>query len=76
MSERRTTRREGKAMIYESNGETKPRCKHCGTIESFHHAANIKRKARAKVRRAGIADAMDSVGMTKVRGNLGGTYWE
>ena len=35
-----------------------------------------KARARAKVRRLAMKAAMDSVGMVRVRGNLGGEYWE
>ena len=31
---------------------------------------------RANAQRAVNTDAMHSIGMTRVRGNLGGTYWE
>lgn len=38
--------------------------------------AEIRRKALAAARRRAMTEAMDSIGMTRVRGNLGGTYWE
>jgi uncharacterized Zn finger protein (UPF0148 family) len=34
------------------------------------------RKARAKANRRAREAAMESIGMTKVRGAMGGTYWE
>ena len=34
------------------------------------------RNARARENRLARSEAMRSVGMKKVRGNLGGTYWE
>lgn len=35
-----------------------------------------KRNAKARCRRQGLADAMASIGVKRVRGALGGTYWE
>lgn len=35
-----------------------------------------RRRAAAKARRAALRDVLDSVGMTEVRGNLGGRYYE
>lgn len=37
---------------------------------------NRKKKAAAKRQRAAREDALRSLGLTKVRGALGGTYWE
>lgn len=37
---------------------------------------NSQKKARAKLVRKAREEAMKSVGMVKVKGNLGGTYWE
>lgn len=41
--------------------------------------ADIKKKAtaaKAKARRDAMKNAMQSLGMRKVRGSMGGTYWE
>ena len=35
-----------------------------------------KRRASARLRRAAMKDVMDSVGLKRVKGNLGGTYYE
>ena len=35
-----------------------------------------RRNAQARARRRALSDAMDSVGMRRVRGTLGGTAWE
>lgn len=35
-----------------------------------------EQKDRQKANRRGMDEAMRSVGMKKVKGNLGGTYWE
>lgn len=35
-----------------------------------------RRNAAARLRRAGLAEAYASAGMSRVRGGLGGTYWE
>lgn len=59
------------------------KCETCGKLTDYHadecdrddvrrHKANQRRKAS----RAGLKEAMDSVGMTRVRGNMGGMYWE
>lgn len=66
---------------------TRPRCTECGALLEYHgeacdvdnirrHKANVKRRISAKANRAAMADAYASVGMVKVRGNMGGTYWE
>ncbi len=36
----------------------------------------IERNRRARLNRQAHADAMRSLGLVKVRGNLGGSYWE
>jgi len=36
----------------------------------------FKRNAKARAARKVREDAMRSLGLKKVRGNLGGTYWE
>jgi hypothetical protein len=38
--------------------------------------ADAKKKRRARSNRRAVADAYDSLGMKKVRGALGGTYYE
>ena len=45
------------------------------SIYSEQHRANKRKAARAKQRRE-RDDAMRSLGMVKVRGAMGGTYWE
>ena len=60
-------------------------CPRCGR-RAFHspscpnnEAERIKREkrnARARAARRARADAYDSCGMVRVRGNLGGTYYE
>lgn len=35
----------------------------------------VKRRKRSEARK-GMAEAMRSIGMKKVKGSLGGTYWE
>lgn len=35
-----------------------------------------RRNTAARLRRAGLAEAYASAGMSRVRGGLGGTYWE
>lgn len=39
-------------------------------------AAREKRNAKARLNRKRRAAAMDSIGMKRVKGNLGGHYWE
>jgi hypothetical protein len=48
----------------------------CDADDIRRHKANLKRRARVKATRAARADAMDSIGMVRVRGNLGGYYYE
>jgi hypothetical protein len=48
----------------------------CDLNDMRRHASNVKRRSRAREQRAAMRDAMDSIGMNRVRGNLGGTYWE
>jgi hypothetical protein len=40
------------------------------------HARNVKRRAASRERYAATKDAYDSLGMERVRGGLGGTYFE
>lgn len=37
---------------------------------------NLDAQARAKARRRGLREAMGSIGAVRVRGAMGGTYWE
>jgi hypothetical protein len=39
-------------------------------------AKSAAKRAKAKQRRRGIEAAYESCGLVKVRGALGGTYWE
>lgn len=48
----------------------------CDTNDIRRHAANVKRRAKNRERYAATRDAMDSIGMKRVRGSMGGTYWE
>ncbi len=47
------------------------RCQACELNE-----VNKARKARAKAQRQARDEAMRSLGLVKVRGAMGGTYWE
>lgn len=50
---------------------------HGEAVTAFMKLRNqINRKVAARERRAAIRDAYASAGMVKVRGNLGGTYYE
>jgi hypothetical protein len=40
------------------------------------HARNVKRRGASRERYAATRDAYDSLGMKRVRGGLGGTYFE
>ena len=55
--------------IYTKDGEN--RCRDCDEKK----AARVKR-ARVRQRRREREDVLRSLGLTKVRGALGGTYWE
>jgi len=46
----------------------------CATCEE--DAANGKRSAKARLRRKEREQALRDLGLVKVRGALGGTYWE
>lgn len=48
------------------------RCQSCENME----VAKTKRKQQARAKRRAIDDAMRSLGLVKVRGAMGGTYWE
>lgn len=65
----------------------KEKCQMCGKLVEYHgdvcdsgdiqrHKTNLKARERARVNRQGLKAAMDSIGAKRVRGNLGGTYWE
>jgi len=47
---------------------------HCQACRNHQIAG--KRAARAKANRETRADVMRSLGLVKVRGAMGGTYWE
>ncbi len=59
-------------------------CERCGDEISTRDGENLCRKcenkkvkaAKARARRRERDAVMQSVGLTKVRGTLGGTYWE
>lgn len=40
------------------------------------YAKNVKRRGANRARNAATRDTMDSIGMRRVRGSGGGTYWE
>jgi hypothetical protein len=48
----------------------------CDPNDVRRHTANVKRRPANRARSAAMRDAMDSIGMKRVRGNLGGTYYE
>ena len=47
-------------------------CQVCEEAETKRQKANQRRRANRKARE----EVMESLGLVKVRGNLGGTYWE
>lgn len=47
------------------------RCPECETA-TLTRERNLRRAAQARARK----DAMESIGMVRVRGALGGVYWE
>ncbi len=57
-------------------------CQNCGEEISTRDGVNscrtckIKSKEQRKANKRAIDDAMRSCGLTKVRGAMGGTYWE
>ena len=55
------------AEIFTKDGDNK-----CQTCEEKRTARNAKAKANRRAREA----AMRSCGLVKVRGAMGGTYWE
>lgn len=48
----------------------------CDLNDIRRHAANVKRRGPARERAAAMREAYASAGMRKVRGSLGGTYYE
>lgn len=54
--------------IYSRDGENK--CQECDTAQS------VEKRQRAKRARSAKDQAMRDIGMVKVRGAMGGTYWE
>lgn len=57
-------------------------CSKCGDEISTRDGVNscqsckLKKAAERKANKKAIDDAMRSMGLTKVRGAMGGTYWE
>ena len=47
-----------------------------GELVGDNEAAKVKAAFGRRLRRRAVASAYRSLGMTLVRGNLGGTYWE
>lgn len=58
------------SMIDGRDGEN--RCTRCEGLAERKRITN----AKAKVRRDSIRSAMESLGLVRVRGALGGIYWE
>jgi len=66
---------------------SKDKCKDCGKMIDYHgdvcdaddvrrYVANVKRNARSKLNRVARDETYKSCGLVKVRGAMGGTYWE
>lgn len=51
-------------------------CELCEKDESMAQTAKQRRNAKARARRNAMRDAMDNICMTRVRGALGGVYYE
>jgi uncharacterized Zn finger protein (UPF0148 family) len=51
-------------------------CTLCERYEDAEPKRRARRNARARMNRRARADVMDSLGLKKVRGAMGGTYWE
>jgi hypothetical protein len=47
-----------------------------GALAGSNEAAKVKAAFGRRLRRRALASAYRFLGMTRVRGNLGGTYWE
>jgi hypothetical protein len=63
------------------------KCLFCGRLLDYHgsecdpddvrrYKASVRRRIKARAQRRAMRDAADSVGVKKVRGNLGGTFYE
>ena len=51
-------------------------CTACEDMEGVRNAAAKASRARAKAKRKAMESVMSSMGLVKVKGALGGTYWE
>lgn len=51
-------------------------CAACEDADELAGKKRSQRNAMARARRKEQADVMESLGLVKVRGALGGTYWE
>ena len=60
-------------QISTQDGEN--RCRECEEVKSQERQIQIK-QSEANLRRHEREQAMRDLGLTKVRGSLGGTYWE
>ena len=49
---------------------------HCPTTGNSSVDARLRRNKRAREHRKARAEAMRSIGLVRVKGNLGGEYWE
>ncbi len=49
---------------------------HCNSCEDAKDANDKAKRAQARAKRRAIDDTMRSCGLVKVRGAIGGTYWE
>ena len=47
-----------------------------GALAGDNEAAKVKAAFGRRLRRRAVANAYRSLGMTRVRGMMGGTYWE
>jgi hypothetical protein len=67
--------------------QAREKCNVCGRLMEYHdstcdpddvrrHHANVKRRIKAKAQRQAVKAAMDSIGVKRVRGNLGGVFYE
>ena len=57
--------------IYTRDGEN-----YCATCDEGVDSEDIARRKRARENRRARADIMRSLGLTRVRGAMGGEYWE
>lgn len=51
-------------------------CAACEETNELIGKKRVRRNAMARARRKEQADVMESLGLVKVRGALGGTHWE